>query len=514
MLALSKTKKLSIGQREARGKSIQEGTWVVILSAAWLFCWAMIYKFIILLNTHDIVMSINVFPDRPENEVQTNHRVGNEGKSARFPMSYQTTSDMHLVVFWAFLVGGRNFINFLVWRLIVMPRRNKEYKLKAVAEAITAATGATLELDEDEDDGNQLQKVLQNELLFFTGLGIRGALREEGLDVPLSSLEHSNRNGMNDLIAEGIPLSAHRELNVPLDRANNFEKANNTNFWRGFNSIFVGAAESERLLGQTEPPEGQETNETLLQAIERNKHLTQHTFRAYEPTLFRQLRELFKIDTLKQDGTYDSLLHDALESHEEGTFTGGASDAFMYWSSDKRFMVKQMTHAEMKLLLKLLPEYYEHMKDSVDTDGQVQSLLLRVVSCNRIKLFHSTSKCATACFKRLPGTPLQGRIYFMVFENLLYPRLRRALESDGHIQCASSQSVSVKPLRRSPSQTHVAYLAKKKQIAEAEMKRDRQNPVDMYDLKGSWVNRSTLQDGRGQAKVGANVLLLLRSIDK
>jgi hypothetical protein len=154
------------------------------------------------------------------------------------------------------------------------------------------------------------------------------------------------------------------------------------------------------------------------------------------------------------------------------------------------------------------------MKDSVDTDGQVQSLLLRVVSCNRIKLFHSTSKCATACFKRLPGTPLQGRIYFMVFENLLYPRLRRALESDGHIQSASSQSVSVKPLRRSPSQTHVAYLAKKKQIAEAEMKRDRQNPVDMYDLKGSWVNRSTLQDGRGQAKVGANVLLLLRSIDK
>ena len=46
-----------------------------------------------------------------------------------------------------------------------------------------------------------------------------------------------------------------------------------------------------------------------------------------------------------------------MEAHKKNSFTGGASGAFMYFSGDKRFIVKQITDDERKVLLDLLPTY-------------------------------------------------------------------------------------------------------------------------------------------------------------
>ena len=53
----------------------------------------------------------------------------------------------------------------------------------------------------------------------------------------------------------------------------------------------------------------------------------------------------------------DSELHKSMESFKVQNFTGGASGAFMYYSADKRFIVKQIDHKEMSRMLKMLDDY-------------------------------------------------------------------------------------------------------------------------------------------------------------
>jgi len=49
----------------------------------------------------------------------------------------------------------------------------------------------------------------------------------------------------------------------------------------------------------------------------------------------------------------DSELHKSMESFKVQNFTGGASGAFMYYSADKRFIVKQIDHKEVGFFLSL-----------------------------------------------------------------------------------------------------------------------------------------------------------------
>ena len=45
----------------------------------------------------------------------------------------------------------------------------------------------------------------------------------------------------------------------------------------------------------------------------------------------------------------------------QATFDGGKSGAIMFFSADKRYIVKQMSRAECKLLCKLVVDYYNHI---------------------------------------------------------------------------------------------------------------------------------------------------------
>lgn len=145
-------------------------------------------------------------------------------------------------------------------------------------------------------------------------------------------------------------------------------------------------------------------------------HLDKFKFKTYCPKKFRKLREMFDIDISGDEGT-QSLLHQAMAEYKTGSFTGGASGSFMYYSGDKRFIVKQITETEKDVMLEILDGYIRHMEESRDGSrgrGAVQSLLLRVVQLNRIQMYQH-EVCGM--------TVMRGRLHFMVFENCFYQPL-------------------------------------------------------------------------------------------
>jgi len=105
-----------------------------------------------------------------------------------------------------------------------------------------------------------------------------------------------------------------------------------------------------------------------------------------------------------------------MEHYEASDFSGGASGAFMYFSNDKRYIVKQMSHEEHTLLLKMLDDYHAHMRDNPN------SLLLRVVQCNRVQMYQGCAKVPVV------GKCLMGRLYFMVFENVSIGALEETMD--------------------------------------------------------------------------------------
>ena len=538
-IAQLKIKDLSPGQKEARGPEINQGTIVVFVSALWLILWALFYNFIIIGNesleipgrTEDIIQSLNVYPKRQI-------PVGSHENQPLFMVDYRDPKDSWIVSIWSFLVGARNLMNYFIFRFIVLPRLNAEYAENLLTDALNGigmgSGGSSGGRKKGGVEDRPLKKVLQNELLFFTGLGIRGALRvNDGADLGMNFSTSRDAGGLYGSPSNiGLGVTDNTEKNILLDSANNYEKLHKTEFSFSFSEIFRPGEETVRRM--TEETLRTTDDETVKAMAERNSHLTQYKFRTYRPKEFRELRELFNIDKVGEEGA-NSLLHKAMEAHQEGSFTGGASGSFMYFSGDKRFIVKQITHEEMLVLLEILPAYKKHMEDSIDQDsasptkGQCKSLLLRMVQCNRIKMYHSTSRVIGKC--------LQGRVYFMVFENLLWSRLHseqaknHALEAaeagakEGQRIAAASESVSSAPTTsvlessleaslslsnratvsvvRSPSTRNINVESAgtvADQVALTERTLERERPLELYDLKGSWVNRSTPPQPEGAKK--------------
>lgn len=59
--------------------------------------------------------------------------------------------------------------------------------------------------------------------------------------------------------------------------------------------------------------------------------------------------------------------------------SSGKSGSVFFLSDDDRFMIKTVRSEEMKLLLELIPAYYEHCKQNPDT------LLTRFYGVHRVK---------------------------------------------------------------------------------------------------------------------------------
>ncbi|XP_049399623.1 phosphatidylinositol 4-phosphate 5-kinase 9-like [Solanum stenotomum] len=76
----------------------------------------------------------------------------------------------------------------------------------------------------------------------------------------------------------------------------------------------------------------------------------------YCPVVFRNLRELFKIDTA--DYMMSICGNDALRELS----SPGKSGSVFFLSQDGRFMIKTLRKSEVKVLLRMLPNYHRHVK--------------------------------------------------------------------------------------------------------------------------------------------------------
>eukprot|EP00250_Pteridium_aquilinum_P018594 c24131_g4_i1 orf=168-2762(-) len=81
----------------------------------------------------------------------------------------------------------------------------------------------------------------------------------------------------------------------------------------------------------------------------------------YCPMVFRHLRELFKIDSA------DYMLSICGDSALRELSSPGKSGSVFYLSNDDRFMIKTMRKAEVKALLAMLPNYYDHVRTFENT---------------------------------------------------------------------------------------------------------------------------------------------------
>ncbi|KAL1060529.1 hypothetical protein V6Z11_1Z091100 [Gossypium hirsutum] len=75
----------------------------------------------------------------------------------------------------------------------------------------------------------------------------------------------------------------------------------------------------------------------------------------YCPVVFRHLRELFQIDPA--DYMLAICGNDALREFS----SPGKSGSFFYLTQDDRFMIKTVKKSEAKVLIKMLPSYYQHV---------------------------------------------------------------------------------------------------------------------------------------------------------
>eukprot|EP00250_Pteridium_aquilinum_P018590 c24131_g1_i1 orf=442-2904(-) len=100
---------------------------------------------------------------------------------------------------------------------------------------------------------------------------------------------------------------------------------------------------------------------------------TDFKWKDYCPVVFRHLRELFKIDTA------DYMLSICGNSGLRELSSPGKSGSVFYLSHDDRFMIKTMRKAEIKVLLGMLPNYYDHVQTYENT------LITKFFGLHRIK---------------------------------------------------------------------------------------------------------------------------------
>ena len=159
--------------RKARAETITEGFSVVLTCTLWLAMIAVVYWAIVL-------------PRSP--------RILDAAHMDTGPKDYATFEHKMIVGLWAFTVGARGCVNFIVWYVIVIPRHNRQYQTQLMTELGQAGTqlGTTVGHmtglmdvaptaapipDASGDGPKEINEVLMHEVLFFTGLGIRSAGR-------------------------------------------------------------------------------------------------------------------------------------------------------------------------------------------------------------------------------------------------------------------------------------------------------------------------------------------------
>ncbi|KAI3800729.1 hypothetical protein L1987_28823 [Smallanthus sonchifolius] len=118
---------------------------------------------------------------------------------------------------------------------------------------------------------------------------------------------------------------------------------------------------------------------------EGSKHTPPHQscdfkFKDYCPSVFRTLRSLFNVDTM------DYMLSICGSEALRELSSPGKSGSFFYMTSDDKYMIKTMKKAEVKVLRRMLPAYFEHVKSFENT------LLTKFFGLHCVKLSGSSQR--------------------------------------------------------------------------------------------------------------------------
>ncbi|KAF3442140.1 hypothetical protein FNV43_RR16056 [Rhamnella rubrinervis] len=118
---------------------------------------------------------------------------------------------------------------------------------------------------------------------------------------------------------------------------------------------------------------------------------TEFKWKDYCPLVFRTLRKLFKVDPA--DYMISICGNDALRELS----SPGKSGSFFYLTNDDRYMIKTMKKAEVKVLLRMLSAYYNHVRAFENT------LVTKFYGLHCVKLM---------------GQPIQKKVRFIIMGNL------------------------------------------------------------------------------------------------
>ncbi|XP_031743775.1 phosphatidylinositol 4-phosphate 5-kinase 8 isoform X7 [Cucumis sativus] len=99
----------------------------------------------------------------------------------------------------------------------------------------------------------------------------------------------------------------------------------------------------------------------------------------YCPMVFRNLREMFKLDAAEY------MMSICGDDGLRELSSPGKSGSIFYLSQDDRFVIKTLKKSELKVLLKMLPKYYDHVKAHENT------LITKFFGLHRITI-HGRSK--------------------------------------------------------------------------------------------------------------------------
>ncbi|KAJ4774577.1 Phosphatidylinositol 4-phosphate 5-kinase 4 [Rhynchospora pubera] len=118
---------------------------------------------------------------------------------------------------------------------------------------------------------------------------------------------------------------------------------------------------------------------------EGSKHTPPHQscdfrWKDYCPMVFRTLRKLFKVDPA------DYMLSICGDNALRELSSPGKSGSFFYLTSDDKYMIKTVKKAEVKVLLRMLPSYYKHVRSFENT------LVTRFFGLHCVKLAGTTQR--------------------------------------------------------------------------------------------------------------------------
>ncbi|KAE8670200.1 Phosphatidylinositol 4-phosphate 5-kinase 9 [Hibiscus syriacus] len=135
----------------------------------------------------------------------------------------------------------------------------------------------------------------------------------------------------------------------------------------------------------------------------------------YCPMVFRNLREMFKLDAAEYMMSicgYDGLTQIS---------SPGKSGSIFYLSQDDKFMIKTLKKSELKVLLRMLPKYYNHVKAYENT------LITKIFGVHQITL---------------PG---RRKVRFVVMGNMFCTELRihrrYDLKGSTHGRCTDKEKI-------------------------------------------------------------------------